>query len=488
MEKKSHFGYYNIELTHEGEENYFIEFFSTQKKPKEWGEVEVCIFDAWHDDLIYSVRSQSDYLWVRVKSKFGIGSISFIPVGSDKSEKDFSVVHQYVTKKEMNPAIAVLVYPNTEERIGKVKKHLISLKKTGIPVYLCSNMECPEDLIQLCDGYVYTGPNEMCTVPGEIENKIEYIKRSIKNPIIIYPEKFEFYHGHSFINGGGTYLWAAAKCIRDSVHFLKREGFTHLMLSEGEFILDDLDSKKPFKILLDMWKNEISLDFFYTPRSRYLQAYLWFGEIDHIEKSFRDLSIEEKHFPRGEENSNSSAFVLCEKYYLQKLVSSDPSRKIRIRTVKENKELLEKKYWYTGRSEIRVHDESEFAKEGEKLSFPLYFPNTSEIFLSLQGENSKSDELNSKSFDLDFYRPNDKKWITIVKNCTISRELKFKITFFGESDQVLLEQEIETPPPDKPFDIWYFSSFETDEKITRCEYFVSRGEEISHFYGNILHF
>lgn len=488
MEKKSHLGYYNIKLTAEGNENYFIEFFSTRKNPKNWEEVEVCIFDTWHDDLIYSVKFQSDYLWVRVKSKFGVGSISFIPMGLDESEKDFSVIHQYVTKKEMKPAIAVLVYPNTEERIEKVKKHIISLKKTRIPVFLCSNMECPEDLIQLCDGYVYTGPNEMCTVPEEIENKMEYIKRSIKNPVTIYPEKFEFYHYHAFVNGGGTYLWATAKCIRDSVNFLKKEGFTHLMLSEGEFILNELDTEKPFDILLDMWKHEIALDFFYTAGSRYLQAYLWFGEIDHLEKSFGDISIREKHFPRGEENSNSSAFVLCEKYYLQKLVSSDLSRKIRVRTIEENKELIKKKYWYTERSEILIQKESEFAREGEKLSFPLYFPNTSEFFLSFQNENSKSDELTSKSFDLDFYRPDDEKWITIVKNCTISRDLKFKIIFFGESDKVLLEQVIEKTLPGKSSNIWYFSSFESIGKITKCEYTVYQGEEISPFYRNIFHF
>jgi hypothetical protein len=485
MEKKSHSGYYDIRISNEGKDSYFVEIFSSEKKPKDWEKVEVCIFDTWHDDLIYSTEMESEYLWVRVYSKFGVGSLSFIPIGKNEKGKDFLILHQYTLKPDMKPAIGVFVYPNTEDRIEKTKKHIFSLKKTGIPIFLCSNMECPDDLIRICDGYIYTGPNEMSTVPSEIENKREYLKKSIKYPIKIHPGGFEFYQAHSFINGKGTYLWATAKCIRDSINFLHKEEFTHIMISEGEFFLDDSDSEKPMEILKEMWEEDIVLDFFYTPGSQYLQAYLWFGEISHLKKSLSGISIEEKHFPRKEENSNSSAFVLCEKHYLQKIVSSEPFRKIRIRTVKENENYLRKKYWYTERSEVIFYDDKDFKTGEEKISFPLYFPNSKDFSLSLQKENSRSDYLDSGSFDLDTYQLDEKNWILIVTNKTFSRILRFELIFFDKLGYEIKRQEIKNVLPD----LYYFSIFGlTGEEISGCDYKVCIEGENTHFYRNNLIF
>jgi hypothetical protein len=474
MEKTTHLEYYTILIKDEGEDNFFIQIFSTKKKPKEWENVKISIFDSWHDDLIYETNFNSNYLWVGLKSKYGIGAITFIPNNFDKKHKDYIILHEYVNKKNFKPVIGVFVHPNTQERINVTKKHLISLKKCNIPIYLCSNMGCPDELLELCDGYVYTGPNELCTVPNDIINKQEYLEYSIKNPITIHPENFKFYGNHSFINGMGTYLWSAAKCLKSSITLFEQKGYTHVMVSEGEFMLNELDKNRPIEILRDMWDKDVVLDFYYTNNSRYLQAYLWFGEIEHITKSFNDISKENKHYPKNNNNSNANAFVLCEKYYQNKLFSHNNSDKIRVRTLNNNVENIENRYWYTNRTEIISYDVESFKLEefntDELLSFPLYFPNTDEVFLSIADKNIKSDTLDVNSFNLGVSKANDNNLVIIVRNNTNSELLDFKIIFYNDKNKILFEKAFNMCFPN----IWYFFSFKKPIDYThKYDYIIS---------------
>jgi hypothetical protein len=180
VNKKTHLEYYDIALTNKGDDLYYIEIRSTHKKPNDWNDIRICVFDAWHDDLIYEITSDSDFIWIGVKSKFGIGAITFIPNNFDAVHKDYAIIHDYIEKKEFKPVIGVFVHPNTPGGIKNVKEHLISLKNTNIPVFLCSNMGCPDELIELCDGYIYTGPNEFCNIPTNVEDKQQYLEYSIK--------------------------------------------------------------------------------------------------------------------------------------------------------------------------------------------------------------------------------------------------------------------------------------------------------------------
>ncbi len=84
---------------------FLFKFFQLKKKPKEWENVKINIFDSWHDDLIYETNFNSNYLWVRLKSKYGIGSITFIPNNFDKKHKDYIILHEYVNKKNFKPVI-----------------------------------------------------------------------------------------------------------------------------------------------------------------------------------------------------------------------------------------------------------------------------------------------------------------------------------------------------------------------------------------------
>jgi hypothetical protein len=472
MKKITYLEYYDVLVVNEGEDNFLIEIYSTEKKPKEWKNVKLNIFDSWYDDLVYNTIFESDYLWVRLKSKYGIGSITFTPENCDEKNKDYVIVYNYVSKKEFKPVIGVFVHPNTQERIDKTKQHLESLKRTNIPIYLCSNMGCPDELINLCDGYIYTGPNELCNVPTDIEDKRKYLEYSIKNPITIYPEEFRFYQNHYFINGSGTYLWSAAKCLKISIEYLETNGYSHIMISEGEFTLDELDSEKPQLILKDMWENEIVLDFFHTHGSRYLQAYLWFGDIKHLNETFKDITKEDKHYPKS--SSNVNAFVLCEKYYQNKLLTHNNSKKIRVRTINDNVVNILNRYWYTNRTELISYERNDFKTNNygldELLSFPLYFPNTKEVFLSVANKNIKTDDLDKNSFDLGITEMNETESVLIVKNNTNTQILNFKVTITNYLNEIVLVKTINECTPD----LWFFSTFNTPiDNGYKCDYTVS---------------
>jgi phage regulator Rha-like protein len=473
MNKKiTYLEYYTVSIKNEENDTFLVELFATEKKPKEWKNVELNIFDSWHDDLVYNTNFESNYLWVRLKSKYGIGSITFIPENFDEKNKDYVIVYDYVSEKEFKPVIGVFVHPNTQERIDKTKKHLESLRRTNIPIYLCSNMGCPDELINLCDGYIYTGPNELCNVPEDIEDKRKYLEYSIKNPITIYPEEFRFYQNHYFINGLGTYLWSAAKCLKISIEYLETNGYSHIMISEGEFILDKLDSEKPQQILKDMWENEVVLDFFHTHGSRYLQAYLWFGNIKHLNEVFKDITKEDKHYPKN--NSNVNAFVLCEKYYQNKLLTHNNSKKIRVRTINDNVVNILNRYWYTNRTELISYERNDFKTDDygldELLSFPLYFPNTKEVFLSIANKNIKTDNLSKNSFDLGISEINETDSVLVVKNNTNTQILNFKLTIINNFNELVLVKTINECTPD----LWFFSTFKTPiDKNYKCDYIIS---------------
>ena len=443
INKKTHLEYYDISLTNKGDDLYYIEIKSTRKKPNIWNNLKVCVFDAWHDDLIYNLTTNSDFIWIEVKSKFGIGSITFIPDNFDDGCKDYVIIHDYVKKKEFKPVIGVFVHPNTSEGIKNVKEHLISLKNTNIPIFLCSNMGCPDELIEMCDGYIYTGPNEFCSVPKDIEDKQKYLEYSIKCPITIFPQGFKFYHNHSLVNGKGTYLWSAVKSINIATNLLEKKGYTHIMISEGEFVLDEKDSEKPLQILKDMWTNDILLDFFYTSGSRYLQAYLWFGNLKHITESFTDITKEDKHYQKDCENSNATAFLLCEKYYQHKLLSYQHSNKIRIRTDNDNINNVKNRYWFSNKTDLLTYEKNNFnlskCETDELLSFFLYFPNTEKVFLSIASKNIKSDILNSSSFDLGISEIDTNRLSIIVSNNTKSKILNFKLNLINCENETIRE-------------------------------------------------
>lgn len=478
----SHLEYFKVDLTRQDDDIFFIEIRRSNQIVDMFKKINIVVFDSWHDDEIYSVDCDTDYIWIHVKSKFGIGSITFLPVNCDEKHKDYVIIHKYVYDNHFKPVIGVFVHPNTEERSSKTKEHIISLKNSGLPIYLCSNIGCSDDLVSLCDGYIYTGPNELHTVPEDIKNKRNYLTKSIKNPVIIYPEETPFYSLHSFINGRGTYLYSAANCLNQSMIYLNKLGFTHIMISEGEFILDESDSDIPNNILHDMYKNNIVLDFFYTQNSNYLQAYLWFGNINHICNSFKDISVYEKHYPRTEENSDANAFILCEKYYMNKLVSYDSTKKIKIRTSEKNFNLIKKKYWYTDRTNLLLYEEKTFGDYKEQLSFHTYFPNTKKIFLSIASENIKSDNLTNSSFDLDIYNVNDQNWIFIFKNNLKSKKIKCKYVFYCE-ENIIFESETPYVAPD----LFFFNDCTNiNVNITKCDYHIYLEDNFDYCYTNTI--
>jgi hypothetical protein len=266
-------------------------------------------------------------------------------------------------------------------------------------------------------------------------------------------------------------------------------GFTHIMLSEGEFILDDLDSGKPEEILKNLWSNDIALDFFYTPGSRYLQCYLWFAGLDYLCDSLRDVSAEEKHFPRDSGNSDTTAFLLYEKYYMNKLLSNSPEKKIRVRTVKENLDFIKNKYWYTQRTDVFFYEEDDFKLKElgtqEKLSFPLYFPNTKKISLSVSSLNSRSDVLSSGSFDLDVKKYDSDRWIALIKNISISKILDLKIKLFNSQGEIVRESSIICDPNVSTFKLIELNGGD----IKKCEYSVYLNGTIDPFCeGEFIYF
>jgi hypothetical protein len=462
--------FYDVSLIEESPNEYLININSTKEKPIDWENVTISVFDTWHDDLIFTKEGYSDNIWIRTHSNFGIGSISFYKTNGDPKNKDFYIFSNYQPKNLFNPVIGLFVYPNTEDRIKKTKEHIVSLKKCNIPIYIFSNMVLPNDIIELCNGYLYTGPNEMCNVPSHISNKWEYLKKSIKRPVVIGDTDITFYSQHSFINGTGTYLWPAANCLKLGVKHLDNLGFSHIMISEGEFIINEKDTKKPLEILKDLFDNQIVLDFFYTQDSFYLQAYLWFAEINHLSNSFKSINKEDKHNPN---NFGTNALVLCEKYYQHKILSFNQTKKIRVRTNLKNKEILEKKYWYNERTNVYYYQEPDFKKDilnvNEALSFPIYFPNIDSCFLSIADQNKIKDVLDKDSFNLEVSHHKNNLWKIVFFNNTNNTVLGLEVELYDSIGNLILNKLIKKSEYYKM--IYEIFSLE-NQNVEKCVYKV----------------
>lgn len=447
----------------EGNGEFYLEIEKTSHCPHTWGGVRVNVFNPWHEDKIFNCLMTSDFIWIRVNSIMGIGSITFIPEYIDPIYKDFIIFHDYVPKPTFKPVIGVFVYPNSTQRVKDVRTHLESLRSTNMDVYIISNMRCESEFGDLCDGFIYSGENEMVRVPDGLGyDKLTYLKKAISRPVTLFDLDMTFYNSHQFINGSGTYLWAIAKSLSFGFNELYKRGYTHIMVSEGEFELDKKDSDKPLRILKNLYNNDIALDFFYTENSCYLQAYLWFGELEHIVRSFRGVSKYDKINPHSGYMSDSNAFAISELYNMHKLLSST-DRKVIVRTNVRNKSNIEEKYWYNTHTEVQYYEDSDFTySDGEALSFGLYFPNTTQYFLFIQ-DKIEIVELSKDSFDFEVVEKNSQ-LVCIVNNKASGQAICIEVDFIKDGEVIYSDKL------DAEHNCFYYLYTPIYGNIDRCDY------------------
>ena len=145
----------------------------------------------------------------------------------------------------MKNSIFIWAYPNTEEKIQILKECLFSLRKTGIPLIVVSNMLIPSEISSLADRCLI-GQNEECSyhdffTPEEIDearNSCKYLLHFIPpggDDISYRP----FYYGK-----GTTYHWSTLTQNILTLKDAKDKNISRILILEGDVILDTEDLRR----------------------------------------------------------------------------------------------------------------------------------------------------------------------------------------------------------------------------------------------------
>ena len=141
----------------------------------------------------------------------------------------------------LKECIFVVSYPNTDQKREILKKCILSLKKTNLPVVLVSNIEIPEDIKSIANHYL-DGKNIDCRYEDYFSREeIDYARNHNKylldfsygGEVITYRP---FHYGY-----GSTYHWSALKQRDLIISFCKENNIINYFTLEGDTVLDEAD-------------------------------------------------------------------------------------------------------------------------------------------------------------------------------------------------------------------------------------------------------
>lgn len=143
----------------------------------------------------------------------------------DKSDIDETLDYLLKTGLDNKKIIILNAYPNSQEKIDILKKYILQLKKTNIPILLSSHLTIPTDIIQLVDFYLY-----------DKENLILPIERCPNKWFATDNEYIEFTcHRHSL---------AITRSMNYAINFVKNMGYESFLFTEYDNELRDSDVSK----------------------------------------------------------------------------------------------------------------------------------------------------------------------------------------------------------------------------------------------------
>lgn len=194
----------------------------------------------------------------------------------------------------MEECIFVTCYPNTDDKIKILKRCITSLKKSGYPIVMISNMEIPNEITKDVEEFL-AGSNEECSyldffTPQEIDSA----RNSSKYLLHFQPPGGEVISYRSFSYGrGSTYHWSAL-----SQHFLLLDysiskKIKRALVIEGDIVLRGDDFNKISENFLRM--KEKNLDFILSLEHNmgHMSGNAWFTTPDFWKKVCLGMSKED---------------------------------------------------------------------------------------------------------------------------------------------------------------------------------------------------
>lgn len=271
-------------------------------KEKVWHKVRATFNKKWYDEpLFYFNFEFPDIFHFNEISGININDIGFILFQSQEEESAYHK-HHFVdykkiedTQEEFKPCILVSSFPNTLEKENFLAKHLMSLKKAGLPVFLCSNMLIKEEIVKIADHFIYTGPNQMYSILDffDLKSAIRKVVSDFKplkvidgienGPVIFHDMNQQIYSKKN-------YYWPAINSSKKAFQTLNAWGYTHVMKSEGEFLLSEKDKGIPLEKLKEMHQNNIQGEYFIRSENFHIEAFVYFAQIPFLSKVYSSFT------------------------------------------------------------------------------------------------------------------------------------------------------------------------------------------------------
>lgn len=271
-------------------------------KEKNWHRVRATFNKKWYDEPLFYFNFEFPNIFhFNEIAGIDINDIGFILFQSLEGENIYHKHHfvdykaPEVKQQEFKPCILVSSFPNTLEKENFLVKHLNSLKKAGLPVFLCSNMLIKEEIVSIADHFIYTGPNQMYSILDffDLKSAIKKVVSDFKPLKVI--DGLEtghviFHDLNQQIYTRKNYYWPAINSSKKAFQTLNAWGYTHVMKSEGEFILDEKDKSIPLEKLKEMHENNIQGEYFIRTENFHIEAFIYFAQIPFVAKVYSSFT------------------------------------------------------------------------------------------------------------------------------------------------------------------------------------------------------
>lgn len=177
----------------------------------------------------------------------------------------------------MNPAIFVWSYPNNEKKIEILKKTLLPLRKTGLPIISISNYKIKDEILELFDDH-YTGENSDCCFEEYFsDSDIDLARLNSKYLCHFYPNDSQVIHYKQFSYARGcTYHYSALSQWGYTMNFFIDKKYTHGFIIEGDNILEDSDIPKIQKYFNELENEKINFILALPLMMDFMVATSWF--------------------------------------------------------------------------------------------------------------------------------------------------------------------------------------------------------------------
>ncbi len=344
-------------------------------KDRIWHNVKVTFNKKWYDEpIVYFTFKYPDVYHYHEITNFDTSGHGFILFQSMEDENSF-YKHNIIDykkiderKEDFNPCILVSSFPNTREKENFLIKNLNSLKKTGIPVFLCSNMLIKEEIVSKADHYIYTGPNQMYSILDfyDLKTAVKKVVTDFKPLKVIETgnsgSSILFHDLNHQIYSKKNYYWAAINSSKKAFQVLKSWGYTHVMKTEGEFVLDKKDLEIPIRKLKEINDKKVQAEYFIRTENFHIEAFLYFADVRFLSDVYSNFTVDD-FFTSGSTPEN---------YVKYRVFFSGIYNKINVFVDKEYAEFTKRRSWVTENVEV-------LEVEKNVGSIENFLPNSKEI-------------------------------------------------------------------------------------------------------------